>query len=86
MNIPGISTFHSTVAVYKAAADAAEGIKRSRRMFAWHYVEIHDAYIKVQRGVKFDPGNSKFRGAIAWALRRPGRQVTLFRSGEVSFN
>jgi predicted Abi (CAAX) family protease len=81
----GISNFHRTVAVFKAATDATDVIG-DKRQFTWHYVESADSYIKVQKGVKFDPLNSKFRGAIAWALRRPGRQVTLLKSGEVSFN
>jgi len=80
-----ISTFQATVSLYKAAADAADDIQ-GRQTFAWHYAELHDSYIKVQRGVRFDPNNSRFRGAIAWAMRRPGRQVTLFSNGEVLFN
>lgn len=83
MAIPGISNFHRTVAVYRAAADVA-ALGKCR--FSWHYVESADSFVKIEKGVKFDPNNSKFRGAIAWALRFPGRQVTLFRSGDVRFD
>jgi len=85
MTIPGISTFHRTVAVFKAATDAADDIS-GKGDFAWHYVELADSFIKVQKGVKFDPNGSKARGAIAWALRAPGRQVTLYRNGGVFFD
>lgn len=80
-----ISNFHRTVAVFKAASAAADSISGNCH-FAWHYVELGDCYIKVQKGVKYDPNNSKFRGAIAWVLRAPGRQVTLLNSGDVRFD
>jgi hypothetical protein len=85
MKLQGISTFHRTVAVFKAAADAAFDIK-GKCQFAWHYVELADSFVKIEKGVKFDPNGSKFRGAIAWALRAPGRQVTLMSNGDVRFD
>jgi hypothetical protein len=85
MKIAGISNFHRTVAVFKAATDAAAAIS-NKSQFAWHYVELADSLIKVQKGVCFDPNGSKFRGAIAWALRAPGRQVTLMSNGDVLFD
>ena len=85
MTIAGISNFHRTVAVFKASADAADAIS-GKCQFAWHYVELSDSFVKIEKGVEYDPHNSKFRGAIAWALRAPGRQVTLHRNGDVRFD
>lgn len=85
MKVPGISDFHRTVAVFKASADAADAIS-GKCQFAWHYVEFADSFVKIEKGVKFDPDGSKIRGAIAWALRAPGRQVTLHRNGDVRFD
>tara|TARA_B100000497_G_scaffold122400_1_gene153429 strand:+ start:828 stop:1127 length:300 start_codon:yes stop_codon:yes gene_type:complete len=86
-----ISNFHRTIAIYKAATDRAELLwtdptsERISKQTAFHYHFVQESWIKCEKGVKYDPLNSKIRGAIAWVIRNPGRQITLVECGQVCF-
>ena len=86
-----ISNFHQTIALYKAATDRVELLtcdpkseRRSKQTaFAYHFAR--GSCIKLEKGVKYDPLNSKIRGAISWVIRKPGRQITLVNNGYIFF-
>lgn len=78
------SMFRRSVNVFRAAVNAAAEMP-DRYNFAWHYNEISDSIIKIERGTEYTD-SPKIRGAIAWALRCPGRQVTILKDGQVRFD
>jgi len=86
-----ISNFHRTIALYKASVDLADlescdpkSERRSKQTaFAYHFAQ--GSCIKCEKGVKYDPLNSKIRGAIEWVIRKPARQITLLNDGYIFF-
>lgn len=79
--IPGISNFHRTIALHRAACDYSESGAHGTR-FSYFYVESADSYIKIERDTVYHDSPA-IRGAIAWAIRRPHRQITIFNRGQV---
>ena len=75
-----MNTFRNTLNITKAAIDRAEmdyqDRKDDRKKYSYHFPFSFDCCIKVQQGVSIS-NSPKIRGAIAWAIRQPGRQVTL---------
>lgn len=83
------TTDTAIAAVARAVSDGAEMISQDRQAAGrqrtvpyYHYVESADSYIKVASpaGCPMAIGPDT-RGAVAWALRAPGRQVTLSGAG-----
>ena len=75
------NTFRRTVNLFKAATDAAEMEYENQpnyrsKKYTYHFASLAGSYIKVQQGVSIS-NSPAIRGAIAWAIRQTGRQVTL---------
>jgi hypothetical protein len=79
------STFRRTIALHRAACDASQMLTNPRRRFAYHFVEMADSIIKIERDSDYT-NSPAIRGAIAWAIRKPGRQVTICRNGKLYFD
>jgi len=86
-----ISNFHRTIALYMEAVDLADSkscdpkSERRSKQTAFSYHFAQGSCIKCEKGVKYDPLNSKIRGAIEWVIRKPARQITLLSNGYIFF-
>ena len=79
--IPGISNFRRTVALHRAACDYSENGAYGTR-FSYFYVETAGSFIKIEADTDYC-NSPAIRGAIAWVIRRPDRQITVFRDGGI---
>lgn len=74
------NTFRNTLNITKAAIDRAEidfqDRQDDRKRYSYHFPHSFDCCIKVQQGVSIS-NSPAIRGAIGWAIRQSGRQVTL---------